>query len=189
MNTRSVIAAGVFAAFASLPLGCAGTQKPEHHGAITTEALEPYECGTITRLHTFQGVFLASRPQPADLEQAKQGGVKAVVNMMHPDEQAGFDERAFVTDLGLAYHNPAWNGPDELSDATIDANLALIRNAERPMLVHCSSANRVGAIWYAYRALDGGLSDAEALAEARVVGLKSPDYERIIRDYIARHRG
>ncbi len=189
MNLNTLIATGIVAAFAAFPLGCANSQSTQGHTAITTEGLEPYECGTITRLHTYQGVFLASKPQPADIEQAKKGGVKTVVNMMHPGEQAGFDERAFVTDLGLAYHNPAWNGADELSDATIDANLALIRGAERPMLVHCSSANRVGAIWYAYRAIDGGLSDADALAEARIVGLKSPDYERIIREYIARHRG
>lgn len=187
--THTIATGTVLCALAALPMGCAGTAKPEHHGAITTEQLEPYECGTITRLHTFEGVFLASKPQPSDLEQAKKGGVKTVVNMMHPSEQAGFDERAFVSDLGLAYENPAWNGQEELTDAVIARNLEILRTAERPMLVHCSSANRVGAIWYAYRAIDGGLGDAEALAEAKVVGLKSPAYEQIVRDYIARHRG
>ncbi|MCA9283187.1 MAG: hypothetical protein KDA30_14230 [Phycisphaerales bacterium] len=187
-TTRTVAAAALLSAIALFPMGCASTAKSEHHGAITTEQLEPYECGTITRLNTYQGVFLASKPAASDLEQAKKGGVKTVVNMMHADEQAGFDEGAFVRGLGLAYENPAWNGDAELTDAMIERNLDLLRNAERPMLVHCSSANRVGAIWYAYRALDGGLSDADALAEAKVVGLKSPGYEQIVRDYIARHK-
>ncbi len=185
---RTIAGAALLSAIAMFPMGCASTAKSEHHGAITTEKLEPYECGTITRLNTYQGVFLASRPAASDLEQAKKGGVKTVVNMMHADEQAGFDEGAFVRGLGLAYENPAWNGDAELTDAMIERNLDLLRNAERPMLVHCSSANRVGAIWYAYRALDGGLSDADALAEAKVVGLKSPNYEQIVRDYIARHK-
>lgn len=186
--TRTIAAAALSGAMALFPTGCASTDKSEHHGAITTAQLEPYECGTITRLHTYNGVFLASRPQPGDLEQAKMGGVKTVVNMMHASEQAGFDEGAFVADLGLAYENPAWNGDAELTDDMIDRNLEILRTAERPMLVHCSSANRVGAIWYAYRALDGGLSDTEALAEAKVVGLKSPNYEAKVRDYLARHR-
>ena len=186
--TRTVAAAVLFGAVALVPMGCASTAKSEHHGAITTDQLEPYECGTITRLNTYQGVFLASQPAASDFEQAKMGGVKTVVNMRHASEQADFDEASFVNNLGLAYENPAWNGGDELTDSMIDRNLDILRNAERPMLVHCSSSNRVGAIWYAYRALDGGLNDADALAEAKVVGLKSPNYEQIVRDYIARHK-
>lgn len=158
------------------------------HKAITTDVLEPYECGQITRLHTFQGIFLASQPAPEDFVQAKAGGVKTVINIRHPSEQGDFDEAAHVRDLGLNYENPAWNGPDELTDEIIEQQLQLLRTAERPILFHCSSANRVGAIWLIYRALDGGLSNEEALAEAKIVGLKSPDYERIALDYVNRHR-
>ncbi len=179
-------------------VGCESTSKTtstttapqqapaEQHTAITTDALEPYECGTITRLHTYQGVFLASRPEAADIEQAQKGGVVTVINMMHRSEHPGFDEAALVKSLGLNYHNPAWNGPDELTDDLINEMRELLRTAPRPMLVHCSSANRVGAMWMAYRAVDEGLDVEAAAAEAKVVGLKSPVYEQKIRDYIAR---
>lgn len=163
-------------------------QTQTEHKAITTETLEPYECGQITRLHTFQGVFLASQPAPEDFEQAKMGGVRTVINIRHPSEQGSFDEAAHVRGLGLNYENPAWNGPDELTDDIIEQQLELLRTAERPILFHCSSANRVGAIWLIYRALDGGLSNEQALAEAKVVGLTSPDYQRIALDYVNRHR-
>jgi uncharacterized protein (TIGR01244 family) len=156
--------------------------------AITTERLEPYECGTITRLHTYAGVFLASQPQPADFEQAKKGGVVTVINLRHDDEITAFDERQVVGDLGLAYLSLPWNGPEELTDEVFDRARELLNTAERPVLLHCSSANRVGAVWIPWRILDEGLSWDDALAEAKVVGLESPAYEAKAKDYVERMR-
>lgn len=154
----------------------------------TTEVLEPYVCGDIKRLHTYDGIFLASQPSASDLEQAAQSGIRTVINQRHDSEPSDFDERATVESLGLQYHNPAWNGPDELSDEIIDETRELLRTAPRPILLHCGSANRAGAIWLAYRALDGGVDIEAAATEARTVGLKSTEYEEIVRDYIDRHR-
>src|SRR5690606_22896071 len=91
----------------------------EAHALPMAETLEPYECGEVTRLHTIGGIFLASQPSPADFEQAKMGGIRTVINQRHPDE-VDFDERQIVTSLGMNYYNPAWNGPDELTDETLD---------------------------------------------------------------------
>ncbi len=165
-----------------------GCTTQNDHRAVTTEKLEPYECGTVTRLHTYKGVFLASQPKPADFEQAKKGGIKTVINLRHHKEIKDFDEQVEVAKLGLRYFNPAWNGPEELTDEKIDEIRGLLKEAERPILLHCSSANRVGTIWLAYRVLDDGLSYEEALQEAKVVGLKSPNYEAKVKDYIARKR-
>lgn len=193
MRIKSLIA--ISAAATALALtgcrsdgGAEGASMAEPHTAVITQQLEPYECGEITRLHTFQGFFLASQPAPADFEQAKKGGVKTVINLRHSEEITDFNERDVVTKLDLAYHNPAWNGPEELTDAMFDEVRALMRSAERPVLMHCSSGNRVGAMWMAYRALDEDLSADAAAAEAAIVGMKSPMYELIAREYIARHR-
>jgi uncharacterized protein (TIGR01244 family) len=170
-----------------IALGCSSMKGTSEHTAITTEKLEPYECGAITRLHTLGGVFLASQPQAADLEQAKKGGVRTVINLRHADENTDFDEAAKVAELGLNYISLPWNGPDELTDEIFDRSRELLNTAERPILLHCSSANRVGAVWLPWRVLDGGLSVDEAAAEAKVVGLKSPAYEEKARDYVRRH--
>lgn len=159
------------------------------HKAITTGKLEPYECGTITRLHTMGGIFLASQPSPADLEQAQKGGVKSVINLRHHSENTEFDEPAVVAGLGLNYYNLPWNGPDELTDKIFDDSRELLRTVERPVLLHCSSANRVGAVWIPYRVLDQGADAETAVEEARVIGLKSPDYEAKARDYVERQQG
>lgn len=159
----------------------------EPHKAVVTEKLEPYECGSVKRLHTFKGIFLGSQPLAEDFEQAKQGGIKTVINLRHASENKEFDEEEIVTGLGLGYHNPAWNGPDELTDEKFDRVRELLRTVEKPILLHCSSANRVGAHWVTYRVLDDGIDYDEALAEAKVVGLRSPEFEAKAKAYIERH--
>lgn len=159
---------------------------PEEHKAIVTEKLEPYECGTITRLHTLGGVFLASQPKPEDFEQAKKGGVKTVITLRHADEVTDFNEKEVVEGLELKFVELPWNGPDELTDEVFDQARDLLKTAERPILLHCGSANRVGAVWLPHRVLDGGIALEEAVEEAKVVGLKSAEYETKARDYIAR---
>lgn len=179
-----------FVALLGLVAACnsMGTTEPEHK-AITTEQLEVYECGTITRLHTYEGLFLASQPKVEDFEQAKKGGVVTVINMRHESENTDFDEALVVHNLGLTYVNLPWNGPDELTDDVFDKAREMFNTVERPALVHCSSANRVGAVWIPYRVLEGGLSIEDAVAEAKVIGLKTPAYEPMAIDYIKRHRG
>lgn len=172
-------------------LGCSGseTTTQAESKAITTEVLEPSECGTIVRLHELGGVLLASQPKPADFALArKQEGVKTVINLRHPVEIMDFDEQKIVEEEGMRYVNVPFDGPDELTDEVFDAVRDLLESAERPILLHCSSANRVAATWLPYRVLDGGLTYVEALAEAKTVGLKSPDYEQRARDYIEQRR-
>lgn len=160
---------------------------PAEHKAITAEKLEPYQCGSIQRLNTYAGIFLASQPAADDLRQAKKGGVKTVINLRHPDEQKEFDEPALVQgELGLAYVSLPWNGPDELTDAVFDRARELLNTAERPILLHCHSSNRVGAVWIPWRVLDGGLGLEEAVAEAKVIGMKTPGYEQKAREYVER---
>lgn len=177
-------------ALALLPLlaSCAAQEQAEHK-AIVTEKLEPYECGTITRLHTYGGIFLASQPQPEDFEHAKKGGIKTVINLRLPSEVTEFDEKQIVEDLGMAYYNPGFEGPEMLTDDIFDRVRSLLNNEDnKPILLHCSSANRVGAVWLAHRVLDGGLGYEDALAEAKIVGLKTPAYEQKAREYIERHK-
>ena len=167
--------------------GC--QNKPKHESLVHAHQLEPYSCGSIQRLHTYQGIFLASQPQQADLERAAQGGIKTVINLRLPDEVKDFDEEQVVTDLDMTYHNPGFDGPAMLTDAIFDRVRGHLNDAaQKPMLIHCSSANRVGAIWLAHRVLDSGLTMDQALAEAKTVGLKLPAYEEKAKNYIKRHQ-
>lgn len=167
----------------------AADDKPaEHKPPLAVEKLEPYECGSVTRLHTLGGVFLASQPSQEDFRMAKAGGIKTVVNLRQADE-LDWNEEEFIQELGLSYHHVPFKVPDELTDEVFDQVRQLLTKQEnKPILLHCSSANRVGAVWLAHRVLDGGISYDEALVEAKTVGLKLPAYEAKAKDYIERQQ-
>jgi protein tyrosine phosphatase (PTP) superfamily phosphohydrolase (DUF442 family) len=87
----------------------------------------------------------------------------------------------------MAYENFGFQQPEELTDAVFDgARKALAPADGAPVLLHCASANRVGAIWLAHRVLDDGLAYGDALVEAETVGLKSPAFRDKAKEYIAR---
>ncbi|MFY9345420.1 MAG: sulfur transferase domain-containing protein [Planctomycetota bacterium] len=148
--------------------------------------LEPFQCGNVQRIHSFGDIFLASQPTPADFEHAQKNGIKTVVNMRHHAEIKDFDEPALVARLGLAYVNLPWNGPDELTDQVFDRGRELLSQAERPLMLHCSSANRIGPIWIAWRVLDGKVAWEQAHAEAVQIGMKTPAYTDKAKAYVER---
>ena len=159
------------------------TTAPE--APLTAERLEPYSCGDVQRIHTLGGVFLASQPGPEDLKHASEGGIKTVVTLRQDDE-IDWDEKATVEALGMEFHSLPFKAPGELSDAVLDEVRGLLRDeSKRPLLLHCSSANRAGAVWLAHRVLDGGLAFEAAEAEATTVGLKLPAYSERVREYVA----
>jgi len=191
MNRRLLTTLFLFPALALS--ACSRTPAPapapapataSEHKAITTEKLEPYSCGTIQRLHTFQGIFLASQPAADDLRQAQKGGVKTVINLRPESEIKEFDEPKLVGELGLHYVNIPFAAPAELTDAVFAKARETLFQAEKPILLHCHSGNRVGAIWLAHRVLDDGLAYDAALAEAKEVGLKAPALEARAKEYI-----
>lgn len=194
---RPLTAMTVISLAAALVAGCAqkapatsppSDPPPAGRDAGSIDKLTPGKCGTIERLHAVGGILLASQPGPDDFAQARRQGVKTILNLRHAGEITDFDERQVVEDQGLTYISLPWNGPAELTDAIFDQARAQLKDSPRPLLMHCASANRVGAVWLPYRVLDAGLSWDEALAEARLVGLRSRDFEDKARDYIRRQR-
>ena len=150
--------------------------------------LEPWGCGTIPNMHVLGDVYTAGQPEVSDFALVRDLGVRTVINLRNERELGAFDERATVEDLGLAYRNIPFGGPAELSDQVLDQARVAMAGAEPPILLHCGSANRVGAVWIAWRALDEGVPLEQAVAEAKEVGLRSPELERIAVDYVSRQR-
>jgi uncharacterized protein (TIGR01244 family) len=156
--------------------------------AQSKEKLSPYECGKVERMHTLKGIFLASQPEKEDFKQAADKGVKTVVNLRDPKE-IDWDEAAVVKELGMEYVNLPFRSPKELSDEIFDKSRKLLADkSKRPLLLHCASANRVGALWLAHRVLDDGVKYDDALAEAKTVGLALPALEEKAKDYIKRKK-
>ena len=129
--------------------------------------------GTIPNVHSLGDVYLAGQPKPEDFEVAKAEGIKTIINLRHAKEINDVDEEATVKAAGLDYVHLPWNGEGELTDDVIQRSRKLFETAERPILMHCGSANRVGALWIPWRVLDGNVSLEEAIDEAKTIGLKN----------------
>lgn len=160
--------------------------SPAIRAAGTAATVEPAALGSTGRVHEFDGELLASQPGAADLAIARERGVKTVISLRHDTEPVGFDERAEAGRLGLAYVSLPWSGPDELTDAIFDEARRLLRDTPRPLLLHCGSGNRVAAVWLPWRVLDSGADYDSALAEAKEIGLATPEFEQKAKDYIDR---
>lgn len=174
--------------FAAAVVACQAKAPPAGPATAASLALAPASCGSIAPLHVFGGLHLAGQPSKADLDELARRGVRRVVDLRHPGEFSGYDERAEVERRGMQYVSRPWNGEAQLTDEVFDAYREIFGDAREPTLVHCGSANRVGAVWIAWRALDGGIEVDEAVAEAKRIGLRSEAYEAKAREYVARKR-
>lgn len=137
-------------------------------------------------MHRVGDLYLAGAPTPGDYPLIKDLGIKTVLSIRHDKETPNVDAKKLVEAQGMAYIHLPWSGAAELTDNKLDAMRKVLREAQRPLLFHCGSANRVGAGWLAYRVLDEGVDIEVAVKEAKAVGMRTASYELIARDYITR---
>lgn len=162
--------------------------KPAPAEKPKTKKLEPAKCGSVQQLHVLDDIYLAGQPSKEDFKAFKDRGVKSVINLRTQDE-TNWDEAKVLKELDLEYHHVPIKSPEALTDETFDRLRKLLNNRdERPILLHCATAQRVGAVWLAHRVLDGGVTYEAALSEAKTVGMKAPALEAKAKDYIARQK-
>lgn len=112
-------------------------------------------------------------------------GYRAVINLHRPSE-AGVEldaSRASAEAVGLRFVSLPFDGKDPDS-ATIENFLRVVGDsANQPAFIHCSSGNRVGALWLVKRVVTDGWPVEKALIEARAVGLSDPGLEAYVVEY------
>ncbi len=131
-----------------------------------------------------EGVVTAGQPEQGHLERLAAAGYKTVIDLRIPQEPRGFDEPEVVGRAGMEYANiPV--GHEGVDVETFDRFRRIMTDPERrPALVHCSSANRVGALLIPYLILDEGKSSEDARDIAARVGLRSDELERAALRYV-----
>jgi protein tyrosine phosphatase (PTP) superfamily phosphohydrolase (DUF442 family) len=132
-------------------------------------------------------VATAGQPDAAAWEKLARAGFKSVVDLREPSEPRGHDEPGEIARAGLRYLLLPVSH-ESLRDRQFDALREFLRDPHnRPSLVHCQSANRVGALMLPYLTLDQHIPLDEARRMADVIGMRSPDYVALALDYIKRH--
>jgi uncharacterized protein (TIGR01244 family) len=165
-----------------------GTLSGQSGEKKNADKLRPEKCGNVKNLHVLGKLYFAGQPAKEDFPKLKQLGVKTVVNLREAEELK-FDEAAVLRKLGLEYHHIPFSGAETLTDKVFEQTRRLFKDeSKHPMLVHCASANRVGAVWLAHRVLDDGVSYNKALEEAKEIGLSKAGLEKKAKEYIDRKK-
>lgn len=146
-------------------------------GAQVPETLEPAEIPAYRLVRP--GLAVGGQPSPDALGRLGEMGFRTVVNLRTEKEGAPA-QRAVVEAQGLRY---VWIPvtPETFSLADVEAVEKVLDDpASGPVLFHCASSNRVGAVWAAIQARKGK-SLEEAVDAGRQAGLHSPTMEAAVR--------
>ncbi len=116
------------------------------------------------------GITSAGQPDEVALKVFAKNGYRTVIDLRTAGENRGLDEAAVVAELGMHYVNLAIAGGQAISFSNAQALDEAIENAEGPVLIHCGSANRVGALLALRKSLEGA-DDETALEYGRQSGM------------------
>ena len=168
---QSSIAVFIAVLLLAFTAGAAAAKGPDTYGISAAAFPEP-------------GVMTAGQPTGEQIQLAAEDGYKTIVDLRTAAEPRGFDEVEAARQNGLAYVNVPVD-PAALDSGAIDHFLAAMRKAQRPVLIHCSTGNRAGALWYAWLVLEKKMPPQAALAKARTAGLHQPELTERIEKLVA----
>lgn len=131
-----------------------------------------------------EGLLFGGQPTAKQLKELAKAGYKTVIDLRPESEDHGFDEPKAARKAGLEYTDIPVT-LDTLDAPTVKYFLTVLGNAERPALVHCSSGNRVGGLYYAWLVLEKGVPEEQALEQARAAGLRAPELEARVQEVVA----
>ena len=110
------------------------------------------------------------QPDQEILKMAGDAGYAAVVDLRTDSEDRGLDEAAAVEALHMRYVRLPIAGADDVTFENAARLDEILAGIDGPVLLHCASGNRVGAL-FALRASRAGASDEEALEVGKAAGL------------------
>ncbi|MEO1070102.1 MAG: protein tyrosine phosphatase family protein [Cyanobacteria bacterium J06638_6] len=132
---------------------------------------------------------------PAQIQQAAEAGYKSVLNLRSPQEEGTLaDEQAQVEAAGLSYVNLPVK-PNGITPDLTDQVLQALDDLPKPMLAHCRTGVRAGAMALIYLATRSGMDAATALTTSQENGfdwdahpqIKQVIIKQVIGQYIDNH--
>jgi len=140
---------------------------------LNTETTLKVDLETVVRVGNVvpvNGVTTAGQPDAAALSIFAEQGYRTVIDIRTEPEDRGIDEVKLIGDLGMEYIAFPIDKPEAVNFDNARELGKLIEEADGPVLVHCGSANRVGALFALKKSLDGA-DDKTALEYGREAGM------------------
>ncbi len=103
-------------------------------------------------------------------------GFKTVIDLRTANEGTA-DEKALVDRAGMNYINIPMTVAG-ISEEQLAAFTQAIETAQMPVLIHCGSGNRAGAMWASYQ-IKKGVDPEIALEAGRKAGMRPPMEEKV----------
>ena len=124
-------------------------------------------------------ICTGGQPSMENLQKMKDEGVRSVVNLRQASEYNFDEEAAMAKKVYLRYfYIPV--DKNNLKDKQVEEFLKVTSDPQnRPIFIHCATANRVGAFWMIRRVLLDNWRVEDAEAEARKIGM----HEEKLRDW------
>jgi uncharacterized protein (TIGR01244 family) len=129
--------------------------------------------------------YTAGQPDEDGFKRANAMGIKSVINVL-PQKECLPGEEAVVTQQNMTYTAFPFEAT-KLNMEMVQKFAALLNQQEKPVLIHCSTGNHVGGLWFAYRVLSEKAPLGVALKEARAIGMK-PEMEEAIFNWVVNER-
>ena len=127
-------------------------------------------------------IYFGGQPTREAIEAAPQRGIKTIINMRSDKEveALGYDEPALVQQLGMKYVAIPVT-PSTFSIDQADRLKEVLTKISGPVLIHCASSNRVGAVWALYLNHHRDVQIDEAIALGRKAGMRSDMLVELVR--------
>jgi uncharacterized protein (TIGR01244 family) len=125
------------------------------------------------RADPLPGITTSGQPTESALSELADEGYVAVIDLRGENEDRGIEEAATVERLGMRYVSIPVSGAAGVSYENAEALDAALADLEGPVLIHCASSNRVGALLSLRQHLLGE-NAADSLALGLEAGLSSP---------------
>ena len=139
--------------------------------AVTSLKVNLDEVVNAGSVKAVDGVTSSGQPDEEALRVFSDSGYAAVIDLRGAQEDRGLDdEKATVEALGMDYVSLPVSDRDAISFENAAKLDEIINSYDGPVLVHCGSGNRVGAL-LALRASINGAEDEAAIEAGREGGL------------------
>ena len=182
---KSIIRIIALLLFASVSVAFA--QQPKSEKLVKIEQALKDDAPKILCLN--EDFATAAQPREEAFAKLAANGFRSVLNLRTDAEGVDLKrEQELVEKSAVKYFNVPVVGSAPKTES-VEAFIKVVKDkTNHPMLIHCASANRVGAFWMIYRVVEQGWSEDKALEEATQIGLSSPGLKKFAQDYIATHK-
>lgn len=154
-----------------LGIACAVTAQAQEESSVNRVYVDLAEVVAKGKVEPVDGISSAGQPDETALQVFADSGYVAVIDMRGPNENRGIEDfPAAVEKKGMDYIAFPITSPQQFSFDTASELDKILSGIDGPVLLHCGSGNRVGAVLALRESLKGA-SDDEAMQYGRDAGM------------------